>query len=181
MIFLVGMNLQTQALNSRSAEISACGKYRYVLRRLLTGNPENERRKIAWIMLNPSTADATKDDPTIRRVVDFSRRWEFDDISVYNLFAYRATDPTALSKIDDPIGPENESYLDEIPPTVPVVAAWGMKAPIEQYGFWIHKVMTALSCHRGGAYHLGLTTNGQPRHPLMLPKSTELQNWRIYK
>lgn len=171
------MVLETQPLDSRSAVISADGKYRYVLRRVLTGNPESERWPIAWIMLNPSTADGTKDDATIRRVVDFSRRWEFDDVSVYNLFAYRATDPAELSKVADPIGPDNLRYLVTIPQTTPIIAAWGIKVPNSQK-MWLRDVYTFLG-NRDRVFHLGVSATGEPRHPLMLPKHTPLQEWRL--
>lgn len=76
----------------RAAEFSGCGRYRYSLRRRWAdGGPP-----ACWIMLNPSTADAEKDAPTIRRCIGFSKAWGHNALVVVNLFALRSTDPTAL-------------------------------------------------------------------------------------
>src|SRR5260370_39713589 len=127
-------------------------------------------------MMKASTAEENQEGLSIRRGVDFSRRAAFDDISVYNLFAYRATDPAELGRIADPIGPENKAYLTSIPLDVPVIAAWGIKVPTKHYG-WLAQVKGYLCAHK--VFHFGLRATGQPRHPLMLPKSTQLQEWRL--
>src|SRR5438045_3510538 len=86
----------------RAAAISACGRYRWWLRR--SWHQGGNGRVLCFIMLNPSTADARTDDPTIRRCMGFARSWGFSTLDVRNLFAWRATEPTELLRTDDPIG-----------------------------------------------------------------------------
>ena len=88
----------------QSADFSACGTYRYALRRIwLPAAPQ-----VLFIGLNPSTADEKSDDPTIRRCLGFARSWGYGGLIVANLFAYRATAPSALREARDPIGPLND-------------------------------------------------------------------------
>lgn len=91
----------------KSAIISECGKYRYSLSRIWDENKAN----VLFIMLNPSTADGDVDDPTIRRCIGFAKSWGYGGIYVGNLFAYRATDPKELLKVENPIGFENIHHL----------------------------------------------------------------------
>src|SRR5262249_44998661 len=85
----------------RSAVISACGRYRYYLCRKLAGGGG---RVATFIMLNPSTADAERDDSTIRKCVGFGRRWGCGQLHVVNLFGLRATQPTELRTVGNPVG-----------------------------------------------------------------------------
>src|SRR4051812_26865304 len=108
----------------QNAVISACGRYRYLLTRQVGPGP----RAATFIMLNPSTADATKDDPTIRRCIGFARQWGCGRLSVLNLFAFRATDPAAMKRADDPVGPENKDWFERILTDAGegrVVCGWG--------------------------------------------------------
>lgn len=153
------------------AVLSDCGAYRYSLtRRWGSGND-----LALWVMLNPSTADATQDDPTIRRCVSFSKEWKCDGLVVVNLFALRATDPKALYAHEQPVGPENDWYLgdwmrDE--DVVVAVAGWGAHGSLNDRG---HAVWL-LSCEaRRQLYCLGTTKDGQPRHPLYVKGGTPLQ------
>lgn len=99
------------------ARFSPCRRYRYVLTRDVSIlNP----RLVNFVMLNPSTADATVDDPTIRRCIGYARAWDYGHLVVTNLFALRATDPRALKSEDDPIGPDNGEYI----------AAWAGRADL---------------------------------------------------
>lgn len=92
----------------RSASLSGCGTFRYDLGRVWDpGNP----RRVLWVMLNPSTADADVDDPAIRRCVAFSKREGAGGLTVTNLFAFRASNPAALVDASDPVGPENDAPL----------------------------------------------------------------------
>jgi hypothetical protein len=107
----------------QNAVISACDRYRYVLRRQVGPGA----RIATFIMLNPSTADATQDDPTIRRCIGFARQWGCGQLVVLNLFAFRATDPVDLKRAADPVGPDNESWFRRILPSDgPVVCGWGV-------------------------------------------------------
>ena len=156
----------------RTAYLSKDGRYRYSLGR--SWDPGN--RVAAWVMLNPSTADAKKDDHTIRRCIAFSRGFGFGSLVVVNLFAYRATDPTMLLSADDPVGPGNDSYVQlELEGADMVIAAWGtVDDKLRQRGNWtIEKVIE----HRGKVKCLGKTKAGAPRHPLYLPVDQELEVW----
>ena len=93
-----------------TAVISGCGTYRY----LLTRRAGPGERAAAFILLNPSTADAATDDPTIRRCLGFARRWGCGRFFVLNLFAFRATYPAELRWADDPIGPRARGWFDRV-------------------------------------------------------------------
>ena len=130
-------------------------------------------------MLNPSTADASKDDATIRRCVGFTRSWEqvcrgYGGIVVVNLYGLRATNPAELRKHRDPVGDQNRDHVRKMATECRlVVAAWGNHGA--ERG-----PMVRLSLERAGVrlHHLGsLTTTGQPRHPLHLRKDTPLIEW----
>ena len=144
------------------------GSYRYLLTRRIA--EEDEGRRVLWVMLNPSTADASQDDPTIRRVLGFSRRWGYGWVEVVNLFALRATDPAVLRTARDPVGPLNHAYIAEaLHRTSDVVVAWGARP-------------RRFDCaHRDayrGAYCLGVTREGEPRHPLYVRADAERVIWR---
>lgn len=143
----------------RGALISPCGIYRYWLQRLW----DETRPPCAFIMLNPSTADATVDDATIKRVVGFSRTWGFGGVNVYNLFALRATDPNELLKHPDPVGPDNDAYLAQIPRTAVIIAAWGNGGSFKRRDLAVRRMFL------GRLSRLGATNKGQPPHPLYQP------------
>lgn len=150
-----------------SADISECGLYRYWLSRRLSYG----ERTVLFVGLNPSTADATQDDPTIRRCVGFSRAWGFDWLLVGNLYALRSTDPQTLQTADEPFGAKNQNALKWMVSRADViVAAWGSRRLhcfAETMARWI------LSLERTRC--LGQTKSGAPRHPLYLLSSTALQ------
>lgn len=128
-------------------------------------------------MLNPSTADAQLDDPTIRRCRVFSRRWNFDGLTVVNLFALRATDPRKLKLDAEPVGPENDFVItDNVHAHAMVVAAWGAHGSLHDRA----RAVRALLRQSGAAvHHLGLTSKGDPKHPLYLAGDTVPQPWDI--
>jgi hypothetical protein len=161
----------TAALVESSARLSADGVYRYELRRIW----EPSWQTVGWIMLNPSTADASIDDPTIRRCVGFARAWGYGGIVVRNLFALRATDPRSLRHHADPIGPENDHCLrDGVEHDGITICAWGAHGVLRDRGERIREAFT-----ESGAvlYHLGLTKAGAPRHPLYLPRTATPIEW----
>jgi hypothetical protein len=90
----------------RSATFDPTGRYRYSLGRRWSAGPT-----LAIIMLNPSQADGSVDDPTIRRCIGLAQGWGFGAIAVVNLFAYRSPHPKALRQTKDPIGPGNDAAL----------------------------------------------------------------------
>lgn len=154
------------------AEFSECGTYRYRLRRSFTGRVlEAPTNPVVFLMLNPSTADATEDDPTIRRCCGFARAWGHTDLLVSNLFALRSTDPDALLSHPDPVGPENNEVLAGLP-RCPIICAWGSHVAARERG----KFVTAMLRGSGDRLLcLGLTKGGAPRHPLYLPASAVLR------
>src|SRR5689334_10494992 len=106
----------------RAAMLSPDSNYRYSLRRTW----REGSRIVCFIMLNPSTADADLDDPTIRRCIGFAKSWNYDALEVVNLFAWRATKPSVLASIDDPEGLENDgSILKAAARAEMIVCAWG--------------------------------------------------------
>lgn len=155
------------------ANISECGQYRYWLaRRLSMGE-----RAIAFVGVNPSTADASTDDPTIRKCVGFAQRWGFDWLYMLNLCAYRSTDVKALKRGDiDPIGPANWDALTAIMGKCEVVvAAWGRstKLPNATARTYAQRILT-----RGETRCLGQNDDGSPKHPLYIPYEQPLDYLR---
>lgn len=156
----------------KAAGISADQRYRYWLRRTWGPGP-----RALWVMLNPSTADARQDDPTIRRCVGFSRGWGFGGLAVVNLFAYRATDPDELAKLvaagGDPIGPENEKAIAfELDASLEVVAAWGSSGPGPLVADRAACVRDMIRKAGRPVWCLGTTNTLQPRHPLYVKGDT---------
>ena len=154
------------------ATLSPCGLYRYALGRSWDPEPEGDwdgqRPVFSIIMLNPSTADHTLDDPTIRRCVHFAKQEGCGALLVRNLFAFRATDPKKLRTIVDPWGPLNERVLSWPLFFAMRVAAWGALTPK-----WLRRRAAASLCAAStrGILVLGLTKDGSPRHPLYLPNT----------
>jgi hypothetical protein len=154
-----------------TATISADGAYRYLLTRRWDDGPV-----MAWIMLNPSTADAADDDPTIRRCVSFARRDGCTAITVVNLFALRAASPRVLLASGDSVGPDNDSFLLERARGSRVVAAWGAHGSHRGRGREVADMLTSVGVP---LLCLGVTSGGQPRHPLYLPAATPLTAWPV--
>ena len=139
------------------AAISPCGRYRYRLSRTW----DQRARRVNFIMLNPSTADASEDD----RCVGFAKAWGYGGLVVTNLFAWRATDPKELGRTDDPIGPENDDHIREVAfNEVKVVCAWGTHG-VARAG----RVRSMLRDMGTPTFALRLTKGGCPSHPLYLP------------
>jgi hypothetical protein len=120
-----------------------------------------------FLGLNPSTATATTDDPTIRRCIGFARDWGFGSLVMANLFAYRSSDPVVLSRVSDPIGPRNNWWLSFHRNRVQrVIAAWGIHGALLSRDADVMESFPELHC-------LGVTKNGHPKHPLYLPANIE--------
>ena len=145
------------------AEFSACGRYRYKLWRVWdVGLPP-----VMFIMLNPSTADATNDDPTIRRCIGFARDWGYGSVRVGNLFAWRTPYPSALRVALDPVGRENDGALLELANGAAlVVAAWGI------HGAWSGRGQIVRKRFSHRLHALGMTKSGEPAHPLRLRRTS---------
>jgi hypothetical protein len=149
------------------AIISDCGTYRYLLQRFWNYRLET----VCFVMLNPSTADAQVDDPTIRRCIERAKHMGFGSLEVVNLFALRSTDPTALKRHANPIGPENdERIIDSAKVSNMVICAWGEHGKYMDRGA---KVKAMLKNNGITPYALKVSKSGQPSHPLYLPYSLE--------
>lgn len=162
-----------------TAAMSPCTRYRYRLDRMLLPG----RSICVFIMLNPSTADGMKDDPTIRRCTGFARRWGFSILSVFNLFAWRTADPDELAAVADPAGPDNEETIhhallmmkmQEKDAPFRVVCAWGNRGAVGGRDMRMAELLDSLDIP---AWCLGTTDTGQPRHPLYVPRDTELSRY----
>ncbi len=180
---------------TKGAQISPCGRYRYHLWREWDTSPGLVRASV--IMLNPSTADADVDDPTIRRLYGFVRKakwllgdsmesdYMFGGFDVFNLFAYRATDPRELSKATDPVGPENDAIMRRLilnKDHCSVICAWGREDTrlIKARATAVRRWLDSESTSSGGSvlvHSLGECADGSPRHPLYLPTKADLQDY----
>lgn len=146
---------------SAAAVISDCGKFRYRLSRIW----RDGGHILPFVMLNPSTADAKNDDPTIRRCMGFARREGYSGIEVANLYAFRATAPVDLWKAIDPFGPDNDQHLMDVATAsaahgVPIICAWGA------HGGNSSRPITLMQAINADLRCLGKTKDGKPRHPL---------------
>ncbi len=166
------------------AHISPCGRYRYDLTRQLG---HSSRSRVLFVMLNPSTADARIDDPTIRKCIGFAtRKFQASSIAVVNLYAYRATKPKDLwrawSAEYDVYGPLNTGYIhaaalrsDHVVVAWGALNLWSMSASARMHCREIARVVAQASGHP--LQCLGRTQDGQPRHPLMVAYDTPLEVW----
>ena len=157
-----------------SAVISPCGRYRYELTRSWDAN----RPTIAFVMLNPSTADAAEDDPTIRRCIGFANRWGFGELRVYNCFALRASNPEDLWPHEDPFGQDFDVWAKKPRECAKIVVAWG------SFG------SKGRNAARGRCFAiehlkdlelwaLAINADGSPRHPLYVRADQILTRWEI--
>jgi len=150
-------------------------KYRYILERIW----DPIEKRILFIMLNPSTADAKKNDPTVKRCCDFAKKWGYGSIVVCNLFAYRSTNPAALVTVENPIGPENMEYIRKaMGSSDTIVAAWGNNVLPNFYISTVHQVTEMGNVLGKDIWCLDTNENGQPVHPLYQKGDIDLKLWR---
>ena len=156
----------------RDACLSACGTWRYWLSREELNAP---RGCVLWVMLNPSTADASRDDPTIRRCQSFTKGWGLGRMVVVNLFALRATDSDVLRAAGSRrLGPGNDGFIrSRIKREEPkyIVAAWGTGGGLMDRDRQVLDLIR--DCGRQ-PWALGVTKAGFPRHPLYMPATATL-------
>lgn len=147
------------------AEFSDCRTHRYALWRRWQW--QGFANQVMFIGLNPSTADETEDDPTIRRCIRFAKDWDYGGLLMMNAFAFRATDPKDMKSASDPVGPANDEAFGQRRSQVGlIVAAWGVHCPLER------EIAVCLAI--GKTIHcLGRTKNGRPKHPLYLRADTK--------
>jgi hypothetical protein len=150
----------------KHAILSYDGKYRYQLSRTW----DKDKPKLLFIMLNPSTADTINDDPTIRRIIRFSKSWGYGGLYVGNLYAFRSTDPKGLLSTDDPIGPDNIPHIKTLLGlSERVIYAWGNN---EREPDWLSELVDSPYC-------IDISKKGVPKHPLYL--KGDLQPKRYFR
>jgi len=146
------------------AELSDDRTYRYRLWRTWDAS----KPTLAWVMLNPSTANETGDDPTIRRCIGFAKDWGFGGVKVANLFALRATDPDELREHPNPVGPWNDDVLQAVADEAEtIVCGWGANGSLMKRGRTVAAMLDA------DLHALDTTKDGHPAHPLYHPSDTE--------
>lgn len=161
-----------------SAVISDCGKYRYSLSRVW----DNSKPKVLFIMLNPSTADAEKDDPTIRRCIGFAKDWGYGGLYVVNLFALRATNPKELLTAPFVVGVENEKWIRRMSSLAHlVVCAWGNSSIVSKLQKRLDHTWKPLSWidKSKPLHYLELSNDGTPKHPLYLPEKLKPVRYEV--
>jgi hypothetical protein len=143
------------------AVYSDCERYRYLLTRTWGPGP-----KALFVMLNPSTATEVQNDPTVERCERRARALGYGAFRVTNIFAFRATDPKVMRAEADPVGPDNDAaILESTGWANAIVCAWG------NHGLHLGRgdqVASLLRKTGAPLFHLGLTGQGQPKHPLYI-------------
>jgi hypothetical protein len=153
------------------AVYSDCECYRFSLTRVWA--PEQPR--LMFVMLNPSTASEVQNDPTVERCERRARHLGFGAFRVTNIFAWRATDPRDMKKASDPVGPQNDQTLVEGAGWADqIIAAWGVQGAHMTRG---QEVAAQLRATETPLFHLGLSKQGHPRHPLYLPYAQQPERW----
>jgi len=151
-------------LVNKNATFSDCRKYRYTLSRTWNG----KKKTILFIGLNPSTANEKIDDPTIRRCINYAQNWGYGSLLMVNLFAYRATMPTELKNVKNPIGNDNDLHIIELSKKADLaVAAWGNEGSLLNRDKEVKIIIPILMC-------LKINKSGQPAHPLYQKKDLKL-------
>ena len=154
------------------ALFSPCEKYRYALWRELKGGfAFDGAHEIAFVGLNPSTADESQNDPTVTRCINYARAWGYHQFVMLNAYAYRATDPTDMKAQSEPCGPLNDQVIGEFAERADcIVCAWGNNCERARHNHLIRELRLFTS---SPILCLKLTKAGYPGHPLYLKNSVE--------
>jgi len=164
------MNPQTLlgGAKAASATFSKDKLYRYTLERVW----DSEKPLVAFVGLNPSTADEVVDDPTIKRCISFAQSWGFGGLVMLNLFAYRSTKRERLRTVKDPVGPDNDWWIQaSLHQVEKVVVCWGNDGELLGRDMEVLNIL-------GEVYCLGHNKTGRPKHPLYLNGDIELRMFR---
>ncbi len=154
-----------------TAVYSDCERYRY----MLTRTWDAAGRKALFVMLNPSTATEVQNDPTVERCERRARALGFGSFRVTNIFAWRDTDPRKMRAATDPVGPANDAAIAESAPWADqIVAAWGTHGAHLDRGAAVERLLRDTGLP---VFHLGLTKDGHPRHPLYIAYSQTPERW----
>ena len=161
----------TITVTPNGAAFSSCRRWRYLLwRRWDSAKPAAN-----FLMLNPSTADEHRLDPTCARARDYAERWGYGALLVTNVFAWRATDPGGMKAAADQIGSGNDrAIMDAAREAALLVCAWGNHAV---HGERAAHVVAMLQRKKIALHALRLNAGGQPAHPLYLSKELRPTPW----
>lgn len=153
----------------KDADFSSDRIHRYSLSRFWISS----KPKVAFVGLNPSTADENIDDPTVRRCIRFADSWGFGGMYMLNIFAFRATDPKEMKAAADPVGFLNNEFLERISSECEItVAAWGTHGNFKGRDQEVLPLLNNL-------HYLAKTKHGFPKHPLYLKKSLQPIKWNL--
>lgn len=151
------------------ATISECTRYRYMLSRIW--NPD--RGVVAFVGLNPSTADAEKDDHTVRTCMRYAQSWGYGGICMLNLFAFRTRSPAVMLKASEPVGIENDWHIEYLAWRAQrVIVAWGRHGNHMSRAARVARLLPPMEC-------LAVNKDGTPHHPLYLPADIQPQPWSL--
>ena len=156
---------------AREAAFSSCGRYRWWLERQW----EPERPRLLFLGLNPSSADAERDDPTLRRLIGFARHWGYGALEVLNLFARCSSSPAVLRRCPEPVGDDNDSWIRSrvqqlgSDPAHALWLGWGNGGAWRQRDQQVLQLLRQLTPPTLPWLTLALTARGAPRHPLYAP------------
>ena len=146
--------------NSKGAEFSPCRQYRYALWRVWDDRYLKSKGYALFIGLNPSTGDETQDGPTIRRCINFAKSWGYGGYYMANLFAISATRLRDMLIVSDPVGPDNDRWLEQLAQGAGiVVVAWGTPGGHRGRDMDVLSMLGTVHC-------LDITKHGFPKHPL---------------
>jgi hypothetical protein len=160
-------------MSPSGAVFSACRRWRYLLWRRW-----DEKKPVAnFLMLNPSTADAFQLDPSCTRARNYAERWGFGGVLITNIFAWRSTDPSALKRVENPVGRGNDrAILKAAREAKLVVCAWGNHGEHLERAARVKRILE----QNGVSLHaLRLNGSGHPAHPLYLPGALKPTQWKI--
>ncbi len=149
----------------KKANFSPCRKYRYTLTRTWDKN----KGIVAFVGLNPSTADENRDDHTITHCINYAKQWGYGGLVMINLFAFKATAPANMKIADDPIGQKNDYWLLKIAKEVDlIIACWGNPGTFLNRGKDVYNLLKNhnMKC-------LKINETGEPHHPLYLPENSK--------
>lgn len=159
---------------TKSAVLDETEIYRYSLCRIWNASKE----RVLFVMLNPSTADAEIDDPTIKRCIGLAKSWGYGAIEVVNLYAYRSTDPdamidaTLIRKVNI-VGPDNDRHIREaLTRSSLVVAAWGTHKAVLARNATVLDIL-------GTTHAIRVTKDGHPGHPLYVPSNSTVNGYTV--
>jgi hypothetical protein len=178
----VNQQLFADLTGNGRAILSDCGRYRYTLERAWAQIP----RYVLWIMHNPSKADASIDDATVRRCRGFALSWGYTGILVANLYAYRSTDPfelwrQAAAKVDV-IGPDNQRHVVGLLRRASlVICAWGQEGPVQSARFNVlQAIRETHTPHILRMNHNKFGHETEPSHPVRLSGKLQPTRWPIF-